>query len=485
MQSLLASWRVADFRALLVSYAVNKTGDLFGEIALAVAVFFRTGSAAATAILFLATQFVPGLIGPAIVSRIDRIAVGRLLPTTYVVEAALFVALGALAAQGPIWLIVPLALIDATLAFCARTLTRSGSATVLAQHDLLPEGKAAFNAVFAAATVLGPITAAALVAAANPGTALYADGVTFLVAAFVLSRAPGLRAPVAATEPGALIDRRRLRAGLRYVWDYPALRLLLAGEGLAFVFFYFVVPVTVIYAKQTLHAGAGGYGAIVSSWGVGMVIGAAIQIRLARRVGVTMLVLTTLTVSLSYIGTAVAPSLAVACVVSVLGGIGNGTQWASVETAVHQLVTEQFRARTAAVLEAMASMAPGVGIVSGGVLTGVWSPRAAYLIGGLGVLVIVIAAVALRGQLRAGLDAAHAANAAPGAPEASSPEIFPAPSGSGVVEAELAELSSDNVRVGGEENGDVARAVDGPGDEASDGRPGELPERGPRSQQAG
>ena len=411
MEGLRASWRVADFRALLLSYAVNRTGDLFGEIALAVAVFYRTGSAAATATLFLATQFVPGLLGPFIVSRIDRIAVGRLLPRMFVVEAGLFGVLGALAAHGAIWLIVPLALIDATLAFCARALTRSAAATVLSEHDLLPEGKAAFNAVFAGATVLGPIVAAALVAAINPGTALWADGATFLGAALVLARARRLRAPVVEVET-SLPNQRRLREGLRYVWGYPALRLLLAGEGLAFVFFYFVVPVTVIYAKQTLHSGAGGYGAILASWGVGMAIGAAVQIRLARRVGVTMILLTTLTVALSYIGTAVAPTLAVACLASVLGGVGNGTQWASVETAVHQLVAEAFRARVAAVLEAMASIAPGVGIVAGGVLTGIWSPRAAYLIGGLGVLAIVIAAVPLRRSLDAGWARARANAAA-------------------------------------------------------------------------
>jgi MFS family permease len=221
----------------------------------------------------------------------------------------------------------------------------------------------------------------------------------------------------------SLPNRRRLREGLRYVWGYPALRLLLAGEGLAFVFFYFVVPVTVIYAKQTLHAGAGGYGAILASWGVGMAFGATLQIRLARRVGVTMILLTTLTVALSYIGTAVAPTLALACLASVLGGIGNGTQWASVETAVHQLVAEAFRARVAAVLEAMASIAPGVGIVAGGVLTGIWSPRAAYLIGGLGVLAIVLAALPVRRSLDAGWARAQANAASAAAPRRDEQEL--------------------------------------------------------------
>lgn len=70
-----------------------------------------------------------------------------------------------------------------------------------------------------------------------------------------------------------------------------------------------------------------------------------------------------------YLGTAAAPTLAVACAASVIGGVGNGTQWASVETAVHELVEDRFRARVAAVLEALAAIAPGVGIALGGALT--------------------------------------------------------------------------------------------------------------------
>jgi MFS family permease len=76
----------------------------------------------------------------------------------------------------------------------------------------------------------------------------------------------------------------------------------------------------------------------------------------------------------------------------VIGGIGNGTQWASVETTMHQLVDEAFRARTTAVLESLAAIAPGVGIVLGGALTALFSPRAAYLAAGAGLVALLLAA---------------------------------------------------------------------------------------------
>jgi MFS family permease len=163
------------------------------------------------------------------------------------------------------------------------------------------------------------------------------------------------------------------------------------GEGVAFVFFYLVVPVTVVYATRSLHAGPAGYAAMLASWGAGIVVGSIAHVGLVRRCGPSLILVSTSAVAVAYLGTAVAPALPVACAASVLGGIGNGTQWASVETAVHDLVDEAFRVRVAAVLEALASIAPGAGIVIGGGLTVLLSARAAYLAAGLGLLALVIA----------------------------------------------------------------------------------------------
>lgn len=398
MSGIRASLRVGGFRALLTSYVINRAGDVIGALALAVIVLDKTGSAVATAVLFLATQFLPGLVGPAFVARIDRIAPGRLLPALYAVEAGVFFVLAAIVHRVGVAPLIVLACLDANLAFAARTMTRSATASTLAPHDLVPEGKAVFNAALAAAMIAGPALGGLAVTLRGPATALVIDGASFVVAALLIARAPGLRT---VPSPGPEEDARRgrVRAGLRYISGQPALRALLLGEGLAFVLFYLVVPVTVVYAAHSLHAGAGGYAAILTSWGVGIAIGSLIQVRLARRAGMTMILLATGAVALGYLGTGVAPTLAVACGASVIGGIGNGTQWASVEIALHQLVDEAFRARTAALLEALAALAPGVGILLGGALTAIFSPRAAYLAAGAG-LVALIAAGVLSQRLR-------------------------------------------------------------------------------------
>jgi MFS family permease len=399
MAGVRSSLRVPGFGALLGSYVVNRAGDVVGALALAIVVLGITGSALATSLLFLATQFAPGLIGPALVARIDRIAPGRILPPLYLVECVLFGSLAALVHHSGIAPLIVLAFLDATLAFAARTVTRSAAASMLIPHDLMPEGKAAFNVALAAAMIGGPVVAGLAVSVFDPSTALLIDAGSFLAAAVVIALVPALRAaPASDTDrpderPSA---RGRLREGIAYIARNPSLRALIGGEGVAFVFFYLVVPVTVVYSTESLHAGAGGYAALLGSWGVGIAIGSAVQVRLARRVGVNAILVSTGAVAAGYLGTAFAPTLIVACAASVIGGIGNGTQWASVETALHRLVDEAFRARTTAVLEALASIAPGVGILLGGTLTALLSPRAAYLVAGAG-LVGLIAAAKLTG----------------------------------------------------------------------------------------
>jgi len=241
----------------------------------------------------------------------------------------------------------------------------------------------------AGATVAGPVLGGVVLALLGPSTALAADGVSFLIAALLIACTPGLRAQNAT---GAKAPRQ-LRTTLRYIAGHGALRVLIFGEGIAFVFFYLVVPVTVVYVTRSLHAGPAGYAAILASWGAGAVIGSSVHVRLARRIGQASILIATAAVAAAYLGTALAPTLVVACAWSVLGGVGNGTQWASVETAVHQLVEERFRLRVAAVLEALAALAPGVGILAGGALTVLFSPRAAYLAAGAGLVVLVAVAV--------------------------------------------------------------------------------------------
>ena len=187
----------------------------------------------------------------------------------------------------------------------------------------------------------------------------------------------------------------RLRRGFAYVATRPALRRLLGAQAAAFVFFALVIPIEVVFAKQALGTGDAGYGALLASWGAGMVARQPRVRRTARGARCACCCSARLSRSAPPIW---GPrprrrSSSPACV-SVVGGIGNGAQWIALVTAVQELTRATYQARVLALLEALASAMPGVGFLLGGAITALFGPRASYALAGAGVLAVVAAAAA-------------------------------------------------------------------------------------------
>ena len=51
------------------------------------------------------------------------------------------------------------------------------------------------------------------------------------------------------------------------------IRTLLIGQSLALICFTIVVPIEVIYAKESLGTTSAGFGVLLSAWGAGIVLG--------------------------------------------------------------------------------------------------------------------------------------------------------------------------------------------------------------------
>lgn len=394
-RSLIAPLRRPLFRRLATSYAVNELGDWMGIIALSVLVFDRTDSALATAALFLGTRFLPALLAPFLVTRAEKPPPRYALPVIYCGEAAAFGGLALLAAADNFSLaaVIVLATIDGALALTGRALTRAVVAAQLEPTGELRAGNALLNIAFTGGAAIGPGLAGLVVAGFGVSTALLLDAISFYLIAWILLTAGPL--PRAEPEPGRM--RKRVRAGLAYINEQRVLKRLLIAQGAAFVFFAAVIPVEVIYAKDTLGVGDSGYGFLLASWGAGMVLGSLLFAGVRRRSIAYLLFFSTLTVGAGYLGLAVAPTLAVACAASVLGGCGNGVQWVSMISAVQELTAPSMQARVMSVLESIGAAMPGIGFVLGGVVAAVASPRTAFLAAGLGVVGIVLLGAATLG----------------------------------------------------------------------------------------
>lgn len=392
----LAPLRVRSFNRLAAAYTVNEVGDWLGLVALSVLVFRETDSALALTGLFLAANLVPALLAPLLTARIDRTAVRRALPAIYLIEGAIFVALALFADDFSLAAVLVLALADGVLLLTARALSRAAVAATLEPHGLLREGNAIVNVGFAGATALGPALGGIVVAGLGVAEALLLDAASFALIAALLAVTREL--PAGRPDPEPLLER--VRAGMGYVWRDPYVRALVIGQAAAFVFFTTVLPIEVVYAKESLGTDDRGFGLLLAAWGGGIFVGSLVFAG-SRRRSLALIAVSTLAVGLAYLGMAAAGTLAVACGLAVLGGAGNGVQFVALLTAVQEVTDADLQARVVGLIESAGAAMPGIGFLLGGAVASLAGPRAAFVVAGSGVLlVLAVMAVVMRGVVR-------------------------------------------------------------------------------------
>lgn len=308
-----------------------------------------------------------------------------MLGCLYLAEGLVFVALALLVDSFWLPAVLGLALLDGTLALTGRGLTRGAVAALLEPQDLLREGNALVNIGFAAASVFGAALGGLLVAASGVAPALLVDALSFGLIAVLMATARGLPAADAAT--AGLVSR--IREGLTHAWRHRPARVLLGGQAVALVLFTLIVPIEVVYAKETLGAGDAGYGWLLASWGSGIVIGSLVYVRVKELPAARLILVSTALIGLAYCGMAVAETIVVACACSVIGGAGNGVQWVSVVTAIQERTPTGLQARVSGLFESIGAAMPGVGFLLGGALTELGSPRLAFAAAGGGLLVLL------------------------------------------------------------------------------------------------
>lgn len=438
-------------RRILAAYTINRLGTWFGFIALSLAVFGHTHSAIAVAALLVVGQLVPAFLTPVLVARVETLQRRGVLSALYLVEALAIGALAALLLSGfSLAAILLLVALDETAALAASALLRTEAARCARewvhapreQPELTPDklpahtyagqagfvlatgersieaeappgartrdagatdtreqqaveaerqANAALNVGFAGTFVLGPALAGVTVAAYGSATALLIDTATFVLCAAMLI---DLRPHLAAAEDTTV--RARVRAAWEHIVAAPALRALLLVESCALVFFASDGSIEVPYAKATLHAGDDGYGLIVAMWGVGTIVGSVVFARAVRRPLRTILGAGALAVGLAYLGWAIAPTLALACVAGTVGGLGNGVQWAAFISAVQKLTPPDLHGRMMGAVESLGAIFPALGLALGGALVALSSPRGAFLVVGLGAALSTVAFLRLR-----------------------------------------------------------------------------------------
>ncbi len=283
--------------------------------------------------------------------------------------------------------VLALALVDGIVAIAARALARTATVAVLKPVKLLHEGNAITNAAFSVCFMAGPAIGGLVVAAGGTVAALLANCALFAVIALILATAHGLPGGVSEPEP----SRGRLRAAIEHVRRDRPQRWLLSLQAAGMIAFTISIPVEVVLAEHTLHAGAGGYGAMLSTWGVGAVVGSAAYARWRRRSARLLMATSGIALAVGFGLMAAAPTIGVAVVGTTLGGAGNGVQSVAARTALQEYTPEKWMAMVMSLNESVSQAAPGVGILLGGLLAAWGSPRIALAMAGVGSLAFAVA----------------------------------------------------------------------------------------------
>jgi MFS family permease len=400
-------------RRIVAGYTVNRLGTWFGFIALSVAVFDHTHSALAVGGLLLASQVLPAFVVPMMVARVEVSTRRGALSALYLFEALTSGLLVLLL----IWhfmlpAVLLLVALDGTAALAASALLRAAAARAArewARDELHPapgdesveveaerRANAALNIGFALTFVLGPALAGLIVPTLGVSAALLLDMASFAICgAMLLDLRPQLE------DGDESSVRERLRAAWAHIREAGTLRRLLLIEAIALAFFEFSPPIEVAYAKVSLHAGDSGYGLLLGTWGLGVAIGSIVFARSIQRSLGILLSASTLAVGVAYLGWAVAPTLAIACGAGLIGGVGNGVQWAALISAVQRITPQALHGQMMGAVESIGAISPGVGFALGSAIVAVSSPRTAFVVAGIGASLSTVAFMRLRLGARA------------------------------------------------------------------------------------
>jgi len=379
------------FRRLLTAYTLTQLAWSVGVLALAVQVYRRTGSALGSTAFFLAAQFIPALLSPPLVARIDQLATRRVLAVLYGLEAIAFAALGWVTAHFALAPLLVIVTVDGILAVASRAITRAASAAVTEPEHLLRAGNALMNAAFSVCFFVGPAVGAVVANAGGTEAAMFLNAGLFVVLTLLLGTAASLPDAV----PSPMPIHGRLRAAIGHARRQPAIRTLLGMQSAGLVFFTISVPVEVVFAVHTLHSGRGGYAALLSAWGAGTVCGSAIYARWRGFSGRGMIAAGAGALGAGFVIMSVAGSLAVAIVGAAIAGAGNGMEAVAARTTLQEHTEQRWMAMIMSLNESLFQAVPGAGILIGGALTALAGTRAALAVGGAGAFLIAVAALAV------------------------------------------------------------------------------------------
>lgn len=395
--------RIPVFRALWVAGLLSSLGSWVHMVAAAWLMTSLTSSVAPVALLLTASSiptFALALPAGALADVVDR---RRLIILTQSAQALVTAVLAGLALTGTVTSSVLLSLTVALAA--ATTLSSPVMLAVmpeLVSREQLPAAIALNSTAFTLAQAVGPMLGGVIVAVAGPGAAFTFNAVSFL--AVVAVAVTWRRARPVATLPAEHV-LGAIRTGLRYIGHAPALGVVLSRAAFYALSFAAVPALLPVVSRVQVGTGAGGYGLMLGSLGLGGLAGSLLLPRLRARFDHERLVMAALCVYAAVlVALSQANTLAFAVPVLGLAGLAGMTIMSTLNIAAQSAVPAWVRGRGLAVYQLTFAAAMALGAAGWGVLATAYGISVAMISAACALLANVAVALRLRLSVADGLD---------------------------------------------------------------------------------
>jgi MFS family permease len=388
-------WAISEARALIGASAASQIGDWMYNAALLGYVFSVTRSPAwvATATVCRLLPYV--LLSPLGGVLADRFPHRLVLLTGDLLRLLLMAVLAAVvASHGPIEVVIGLAALSSAAGSAERPAALASLPRLVGEARLGP-ANALLHTVQDLGVIVGPALGALLLAVAHPFVAFLVNAGTFAISAFLISRLRAQRA-TAGAGGGA---KPSLSSGARVARGTPfVLALFVVVAMVEFTYGAQTVQL-VIYARISLGLGSSGYGVLLAASGVGGLMSAVVNGRLGTSSRVTLAVLSAgVLACASQLVYAGSHQLAIALIVTVLGGGGLVACEVIAETVLARIVPSETLGRVAGLLHAMSVAAMVGGALLASIFVEETSLTTSFVVLGLGSLtVVLICGLGLRG----------------------------------------------------------------------------------------
>ena len=392
-QRRYAALRYRNFSLLWSGLIVSNMGTWMQNVANGWLVLQLTNSPLWLGLLGLSFA-VPMIVIPpfagAIVDRVHRV---RLLFFTQSMQAVTAVALAMLTWLGKIqtWHILLASFVGAVLLAFDNPARQALIPDLVQPRDLL-NALSLNSATYTGAALVGPALAGALLQPLGPGTLFFINGVSFLAVIFALAAMTDVRTH-SGGQAGSL--RSSFRSGLSYAWHSRMIVALLILSALGGVFGRSYQNLLPVFGRDIWHAGAEGYGLLLSSAGGGALVGAfgLASFRRWHHQGAVMLICGFL-FALSLIAFAVSPSIGIGLALLFLTGVTSTVFSTIISTFIQFAVPNELRGRIMSLYTVTLIGLPSLGALGTGAaaeaLGGIQgAPRAVLLSAGILVLILV------------------------------------------------------------------------------------------------